>query len=406
MEVFRLALARLTPLVHAAFASVFLRDPGDPTLLKLACAQNWPQSSARFLGQLRIRVGRGPTGEAVARRTPVEVEDVFAEPALREWWDPARELGFVSLISLPLGTPEHASGALTFYFDAPRRFGDDERHLLRLAADQLALATRRAARVEELRAENERMRAELAALQRSVTAATDTHRLREEFLANISHELRTPLTSILGYADLLRGGEAGTLEPRQRTLVDRVDAAATVLLHLINDLLQLTQLKLGRTPVVPEPCDAVLLARHAAELAGAPAPPVEFSIEPEAERMPITADAEKITKVLENLISNAFKFTKSGSVRVAVSEARVAGRPAIAWTVRDTGIGIRPELHESVFDEFRQVDGSSTRLYGGTGLGLALCRQLAAALGGSIEVQSRPGKGSTFTFTLPLPASP
>jgi signal transduction histidine kinase len=402
VEVFRLALARLTPLVGAGFASVFLRDPGDPSLLKLACAQNWPQSSARFLGQLRIRVGRGPTGEAVERRAPVEVHDVFAEPALREWWDPARELGFVSLISLPLGTHEHADGALTFYFDQPRRFADDERHLLRLAAEQLGVATRRAARTEELRRENERLRSERAGLEQAIAEAADTRRLRDEFLSNISHELRTPLTSILGYTDLLLGGEAGTLEPRQRTLIDRVEASATVLLRLINDLLELSQLKLGRTPVTPEPADAVLLARRAADLAGSPPPRVEFVVEPDAERMPIVADAEKLTKVLENLISNAFKFTTSGSVRVRVGETRLGRRRAVAWTVQDTGIGIKPELLESIFDEFRQVDGSSTRLYGGTGLGLALSRELTDLLGGTLEVQSRPGQGTTFTFTAPV----
>jgi signal transduction histidine kinase len=403
VEVFRLALARLTPLVDAAFASVFLRDRTDPTLLKLACAQNWPQSSARFLGQLRIRVGRGPTGEAVERRSPVEVEDVFAQPALREWWDPARELGFVSLISLPLGTPEHADGALTFYFDEPRRFSDDERHLLRLAADQLGIATRRAARMEELRRENEQLRSECLELKRSIKEATDTRRLRDEFLSNISHELRTPLTSILGYADLLLGGEAGTLEPRQRALVNRVNAAATVLLRLISDLLELSQVKLGRAELQPEPTDAVLLVRQAVDVAGGAPQRVEFSVDAEHERMPIVADAEKITKVLENLLSNAFKFTTSGTVRVRVSEARHARGRAIEWAVQDTGIGIKAEMQENIFDEFRQVDGSSTRLYGGTGLGLALSRQLAALLGGSLTVESRPGQGTTFRFLVPVP---
>ncbi|CAN5637976.1 hypothetical protein BH23GEM9_BH23GEM9_06350 [soil metagenome] len=153
LEVYRLALARLTPMVQASFSSVFQRDPADPTLLKLACAHNWPQSSARFLGQLRVRVGRGPTGRAVAEGHPVEVADVFADLALREWWDPARELGFTSLISLPLNIDGAAAGALTFYFERPRTFDDDERHLLTLVADQLAVASGRAAAADDQRRE-------------------------------------------------------------------------------------------------------------------------------------------------------------------------------------------------------------------------------------------------------------
>ena len=401
VEVYRLALARLTPLVNASFGSVFLRDRNDAMLLRLACAQNWPQASARFLGQLRIRVGRGPTGEAVQERRPVEVTDLFADPALREWWDPAKELGFVSLISLPLGNHQHADGALTFYFAEPHTFDDDERHLLQLIADQLSAATRRAASVEELRGEAERLRSEREALRAELHEAAAMRRARDEFLANMSHELRTPLTSILGYADLLLGGQAGELEPRQKTLITRVDAAANVLLRLINDLLELSQLKLGRAQAQLEPADAVLLARRAAELAGSPPPRVEFSITCETERLPLVTDCDKVVKVLENLISNAFKFTSTGHVSVQVRETLLGRRRAVAWEVRDTGIGIDPAQQEHVFDEFRQVDGSSTRLYGGTGLGLALCRAIAALLEGRVELASTPGKGSTFTFTVP-----
>jgi len=401
VEVYRLALARLTPLVDASFASVFLRDTSDPTLLKLACAQNWPQSSARFLGQLRIRVGRGPTGEAVAKRTPVEVEDVFADPALREWWDPARELGFVSLISLPLGSASHADGALSFYFAEPHAFGEDERHLLRLTADQLAAATRRTARMEELRRENKELRGERQQLRQELAEAADMRRIRDEFLANMSHELRTPLTAILGYADLLLGGQAGQLEPRQRALIGRVDAAAGVLLRLINDLLELMQLKLGRTEVLHESCDAVVLARHAADLAGPLPPRVSLEIVPEAEHVPLVTDCEKVASVLRQLISNAFKFTTSGTVTVRVGERALEKRRAVTWEVADTGIGISKVQQEHIFDEFRQVDGSSTRLYGGTGLGLALSRRIATLLGGQLEVRSDLGRGSTFTLIVP-----
>src|SRR5438132_1516358 len=125
LEVYRVALARVTPLVDASFSSIFLRDSDDDQLLKLACAQNWPQASARFLSDLRIRVGNGPTGKSVASGGSVAVEDVFADPSLSEWWEPARELGFAAMISLPLKRGGEVAGALSFYFTGPRRFSDE-----------------------------------------------------------------------------------------------------------------------------------------------------------------------------------------------------------------------------------------------------------------------------------------
>lgn len=145
LEVYRAALARVTPLVDATFASVFLRDDDAPHLLRLACAQNWPQSSARFLSDLRIREGRGPTGQAVAEARPVEVTDVFEDDELKEWWEPARELGFVAMTAHPLTVDGRAVGSISFYYRDPQPLDDDVRSLLETAAREMALA---AARVE------------------------------------------------------------------------------------------------------------------------------------------------------------------------------------------------------------------------------------------------------------------
>jgi signal transduction histidine kinase len=401
LEVYRLALARLTPLVRASFSSVFERDPADPTLLKLACAHNWPQASARYLSQLRVRVGRGPTGRAVAEGASFEVADVFADPALREWWDPARELGFTSLISLPLRAGPESTGALTFYFDEPHEFGEDERHLLTLVADQLAVAGGRAASMEAQRREMERLHAENELLRSRLGAGEETRRMKDEFLSNISHELRTPLTSIMGYANLLSAGQAATAE-EQASAVTRIEASAQVLLRLINDLLELTQVKLGRVETSPVPDDAVLLARLAVERAGEPPPEVSVHVEPAAERLPVLVDGEKVLKVLENLLSNAYKFTARGTVTLGVRGAMDDGRPAMEWSVTDSGVGIPADQLDAIFDEFRQVDGSSTRLYGGTGLGLALSRALARLMDGRITVESRPGAGSVFRLLVPV----
>jgi signal transduction histidine kinase len=400
LEVYRLALARLTPLVRASFSSVFQRDPADPTLLKLACAHNWPQSSARYLGQLRIRDGRGPTGRAVAGGEPVEVRDVFADPALREWWQPARELGFVSLISLPLRVGARSAGALTFYFDAARDFGDDERHLLALIADQLATASGRLETADSQRREVERLRVENEMLRAQLAAGAESKRLKDEFLSNVSHELLTPLTSILGYAAMLTSASDGLTEQQRSTLL-RIEHSGTVLLRLITGLLELSQLKLGRTTLNYAPDDALHVAERALAAVGEPPPDVHVLLEPPAERVPLLIDGEKVGRVLEHLLTNAFKFTPRGTVTVSVRASTEDGEPTVEWLVADTGIGIAVDEQDAIFDEFRQVDGSSTRLYGGAGLGLALSRSIAQLLGGRIQVQSEPGRGSRFRLILP-----
>jgi signal transduction histidine kinase len=402
VEVYRLALARLTPLVQASFSSVFERDPADRTLLKLACAHNWPQSSARFLSQLRVRVGRGPTGRAVAESAPVEVGDVFADLALREWWEPARELGFTSLISLPLEIDGAAIGALTFYFEAAREFDADERHLLRLIADQLAVASGRAAVLDEQRRELQRLRAENDALRIRIGARAESERLKDEFLSNISHELRTPLTAILGYANLLSSGAGGPLPEDGSAAVERIESAANVLLRLITDLLELSQLKLGRAELQVAPDDAVHIAQRALDAAGAAPPGVEVRLEAGDERMPLMVDGGKVQNILHNLLSNAYKFTSAGAVTLTVRSASDDGARAVEWIVADTGIGIPRDKQEAIFDEFLQVDGSSTRLYGGTGLGLALSRHMARLLGGRVTVESEESKGSRFRLVLPV----
>ena len=401
LEVYRLALTRVTSILGASFSSVFLRDPSDPTLLKLECAQNWPQNSARYLGELRVRVGRGPTGRAVAEQRSIEVEDVYADPLLREWWVPARELGFTSLAALPLIVEGQAVGALSFYFADAHPFEDEELRLLSLTADQLAATWARARLIQELRIANEELRRRNDKLTDRVSETEGAKRLKDEFLANVSHELRTPLTSILGYAYLLSAGQTGQLNDKQAAAITKIDSAANVLLRLITDLIDLSQVKLGRIELCLLPDDAVRLAERTVREAGPPPDGVAFELAAPAASVSVVTDGEKVIKILRNLLMNAFKFTSEGSIRMTVARRDEPRGSFIEWSVSDTGIGIAAEARDAIFDEFRQVDGSSTRLYGGTGLGLALSRRLSQMLGGEITVRSTPGEGSTFTLRLP-----
>ncbi|MFW6202017.1 MAG: ATP-binding protein [Gemmatimonadota bacterium] len=410
IEVYRLALARVVPLVRASFASVFLRDDADPDLLRLVCAQSWPQASARFLSDLRIRVGRGPTGRAVAEGRAVEVRDVFSDPALREWWEPARELGFVSLLAFPLMAGDTVGGALTFYFDAPHAPDEEERDLLSLIAAQLGATAEKAHLIEDLRRANERLALRNRELGERVRDAEQARRLKTEFLANMSHEFRTPLTAILGYAHLLRTETDAELGEGDLDAIAKIEGAAHALRGLVDDLLALSELKLGRVELQRTDEDAGALLRQAAKLAGEPADGVEFRLELPEAPLALRTDGGKVVTILEKLLGNAFKFTAEGEIHARVRDTGehvhggAGGAGGIEWSIADTGVGIPEGELDAIFDEFRQVDGSSTRLYGGTGLGLALSRQLARVLGGDLRVESVPGEGSTFTLCLPRDA--
>lgn len=404
-DVYRLALERVSGLVGAAFGCVFLREE-EGELLRLAAAWNWPASYAPYLDAMRVRVGNGPTGRAVAENRAIEVFDVFADPSLGDWWDAARELEFASSVSLPLvegGTPV---GAITFYFREPETLGEADRSLLRLVADQLSATAEKAHLIDDLQQANARLREQNVELEARYREAEEARRLKSEFLANVSHELRTPLTAILGYAYLLREGLQGTLHREQMLAVEKIEMAGTSLMTLINDLLDFANLKLGRTPLEVERCDAAALARAAVSTLEAPP---ALAVRCEIPDIPVfvQTDPSHVVRILRTLLSNAFKFTVEGGVSLRVRLAdgipgSEVATPAVAWEVEDTGIGIEPEQHEVVFDEFRQVDGSATRLYGGTGMGLALARQMARRLGGEISLRSVPGRGSVFALTLPV----
>ncbi len=414
-EVYRLALERVAPVVGAAFGCVYLRESDD--VLRLVAAWNWPAPYRKFLGEMRVRVGLGPTGSAVAGNQFVEIYDVFRDNSLEDWWDAARELGFASTVSLPIVLGDQPEGALTFYFRRTDRLDEADRSLLRLVADQLSATAEKAHLIEDLQRANKQLREQNVELEARFIQAEEARRLKNEFLANVSHELRTPLTAIMGYTYLLREGHDGALSPQQAQSVERVESSATVLMGLIDDLLSLANLQLGRLEVKPETCDAVALARAALSGLPEPASGVEVrTLAPDA-AVPVRTDATQAVRILRQLMSNAIKFTPAGAVTVRVrmtsgspwtAEARAGGDApnSVVWEVEDTGIGIAEGDMESIFDPFRQLDGSVTRRYGGTGMGLALSRQLARRLGGDVTARSRPGQGSTFTLSLPAGFAP
>jgi signal transduction histidine kinase len=396
-EVFQFALDRVSPLVGATFACVYLID-GNSDLMRLAAVHNWPQRWASFLGQMRVRVGSGPSGEAASERRAIEVPDVFSDPGLADWQEVAHELGFRSFVALPLQTGRSVLGTVTFYFATAGAVTLETRNLLRMVADQMAATAEKARLIENLRQANAALVETNAQLEKQYTALLEARRVKDEFLANISHELRTPLTAVIGYISLMQEGVAGPMTDEQQDTLGSVKAASEQLLELIGDLLELTTLNRGGLETAVSSFDPRAPMRDAIAAIDKGRDRVALEVvEPESAPA-MKSDRRKIAKILGALLNNAFKFTHEGKVRVAL---QTSADRAI-YTVEDTGIGIPEDAQRYVFEEFRQVDGTMTRRYGGSGLGLTLARRLALFLGGEINLASTVGVGSTFKVELPL----
>ena len=230
------------------------------------------------------------------------------------------------------------------------------------------------------------------------------NKLKSDFLASMSHELRTPLNAVIGYSALLMDGIAGPLAPNQLDYVTRSRAAAQHLLSLINDILDLAKIEAGKMPVYVE---RVSLPELINEVAQQVEPMVSskhltFTTHVRSDTPQIDTDKTKVKQILLNLLSNAVKFTNRGSVSVSVALVP----DAVLLEVSDTGVGIKPEEIEAIWEDFRQLDQSRTRSFGGTGLGLSITRRLTQQLGGEVDVRSVFGEGTTFSVKLPLAMAP
>jgi HAMP domain-containing protein/signal transduction histidine kinase/CheY-like chemotaxis protein len=289
---------------------------------------------------------------------------------------------------------------------------------------------------EELRAKNEELeeKANLLSLQNKQVEAKNqeverakelleekaeqlalTSKYKSEFLANMSHELRTPLNSLLILSKLLGDNPERNLSPKQIEFAQTIHRAGTDLLALINDILDLSKIESGTVTI---DIGTVYLAEVADNLRRgfeqvASNKKLGFKIELDSE-LPrsTTTDDKRLQQVLKNLLSNAFKFTHDGEVKLTVRAAAQGWNPAnkilssaatvVAYSVRDTGIGIPSDKLKVIFEAFQQADGTTSRKYGGTGLGLSISREICRLLGGEVTVESTPGEGSTFTLYLPL----
>jgi signal transduction histidine kinase len=319
-------------------------------------------------------------------RGPIQIPDITqAEAYQSSVRDTLIRFGYRALLSVPLLREDQIIGSLSFNRKAPGEFPPEVVDVLKTFATQSALAI-----------QNARLFREIADKSAQLEAAS---RHKSEFLANMSHELRTPLNAIIGFSEVLAEKMFGDVNDKQAEYLQDILESGRHLLSLINDILDLSKIEAGRMELeltdfsVPQAIqNAGILVRERALRRGI----VLHEVIADGVGG-IRGDERKVKQVLLNLLSNAIKFTPEGG-RIEVRAASTDGMVEVSVT--DSGVGIAPEDHEAVFEEFRQV-GTADKKAEGTGLGLALSRKFVELHGGRIWVTSQVGIGSTFTFTLP-----
>jgi GAF domain-containing protein len=340
-----------------------------------------------------IRLGEGATGRAAITRTPVQVPDTVDE---REYTG-ARlrpmlaRLGYRSVLAVPLLREQRILGALTVWRKEAGNFSAEVVNLLQTFATQSALAI-----------QNARLFREIEDKSRQIEAA---NRHKSEFLANMSHELRTPLNAIIGFSEVLQERMFGELNEKQAEYTDDILTSGRHLLSLINEILDLSKVEAGRMELELATFDLPLAIDNARTFVRERATKhgINLDVTIDERLGEFVGDERKIKQILLNLLSNAVKFTPEGG-RIGINARQADG--AVEISVSDTGIGIAPQDQAKIFEEFRQVGGDYAHKKEGTGLGLTLAKKFVELHGGRIWVESEVGKGSTFTFTLPISPHP
>lgn len=281
--------------------------------------------------------------------------------------------------------------------------GDFERRVVVRSGDELAVLgdafNSMVTRIQEQFAELAETNLQLTEAREK---AEEVSHLKSQFLATMSHELRTPLNSVIGYSDLLIDGLRGPLNEGQEDYAERILANGERLLRLINEILDISKIEAGRLELIDKsftPGELVAnVKKELQSLADGKDLRLNTLVDPDLPS-PMLGDPTRLEQILVNLVGNAIKFTESGQIDVQLKKS---DNSHWRMMVVDTGIGIPPHAIEYIFDEFRQVDGSTSREYGGTGLGLAIVQKLTKLMGGTINVKSEVSKGSTFTVHIPL----
>jgi GAF domain-containing protein len=348
----------------------------------------FPSEFLQYVKDQPVELARNTgTGRALVEGRVIHIPDVNAD---REFdWPEAQKLGgFRTMLGVPMLRDGVAAGVLTLTRKEVRPFSDKEIELVSTFADQAAIAI-----------ENVRLFDEIQDKSRQLAEASQH---KSQFLANMSHELRTPLNAILGYTELITDGVYGAPPEKMHAVLKRVESNGKHLLGLINAVLDLSKIEAGQLTLdlADYSLGDVTQTVYSAVEPLAADKKLAFKTEVASDLPPGRGDERRLSQVLLNLVGNAIKFTDAGEVVINAS----ASNGAFNVSVRDTGPGISVADQAKLFQEFQQADNSITKKKGGTGLGLAISKRIIEMHGGRIWVESQPGKGSTFAFTIPVVA--
>jgi len=341
------------------------------------------------VGAKPLLLAESVIGRAAAAKAPVQIADVRADTSyVGRARDTADRANIRALLAVPLLREGLILGGLAVGRRDPGEFPAEVMDVLQTFAAQSTLAI-----------QNARLFREIEVKSRELEVAS---RHKSQFLANMSHELRTPLNAILGYTELIVDRIYGDLPDKVSEVLERVQKSGRHLLGLINDVLDLSKIEAGQLTLAVDDYSFNDVVQSVVSAVGSLAAEKQLPLKVNVARdLPVgRGDERRITQVLLNLVGNAIKFTEAGEVTVRV----INSGNAFLVSVADTGPGIREEDQQKIFEEFQQSDSSSTKTKGGTGLGLAIAKRIVEMHGGRIWVESTPGKGATFLFSVPVRA--
>ncbi len=362
--------------------SIALLDPIDDVLEIRASAG----VEKKWRHDFKLRLGEGIAGRVALDGTPIYVPNVlesdnfiFFDPSVR------------SLLTVPLSIQQRVIGTLTVDSDRTDAFSKADERLLTIAATQAAIAIENARLYASLEQRAQNLAEAYAELKKA-------DRVKDEIVQNVSHELRTPLTFVRSYVELLLDEDAGPLNAEQKKYLEIVVEKTDVVTQLVSNIMSLQQAE--RVPGKRKPVSLTELARRAVRGCLATAEKAGLTlVENLPDDLPLVAgDEGRLLQVFDNLLGNAIKFSPDGGrIVVTVEDAGTTIRASVS----DQGVGIPKNQQQRIFERFYQVNGSARRRFGGAGLGLAIVKRIVEAHGGEVYVESEPGKGSTFYFTIP-----